>query len=219
MKGKIIMSCNNSNIRNIDTSIYTQSTGCSTSNTPSVQIIERAVPCYIFPPQPPIFPPPAPPAPIPTPNPNPTPTPTPTNPTASYAEFYNNSATGATYTAGENIPFPTTLYNTDTAGIVNNNGILTLSGGANGSTYLISYQVTGTNTNAVLGLAINSTVDTNTQVIQGVTGDTTAATTSGSYIVSVPANTTSTVAVRVVSGTIAGASPTVGTHLSVVKLA
>lgn len=210
MKGINLMSCNNSGIRNLDTSIYSQSSGCSAS---TVKIVERTVPVYIYPPQP--MPP------MPTPTPTPTPTPIPPTPpvtggvTASYAEFYNNSATGATYAAGENIAYPSTLYNTDTTDIVNNNGVFTLSGGTTGKTYLINYQVTGTNTTATLGLAVNGTVDANTQFVQA--GDN--ATTGGSYIVNVPANTTSTVAVRVVAGTVATASPTVGTNISIVRIA
>ena len=77
------------------------------------------------------------------------------------------------------------------------------------------YQVTGTNNAATIGIAINGSVDTNTQNV--LNGDT--ATAQGKYIVYVPANTTSTVSVRVVSGTITGASPTVGTNLSVIRIA
>ncbi len=184
------MSCNNRNIRNIDTSIYTQTSSCCQDDC-KVRIVERIVPYYVCPPRPqPPFPP-------------------------SYAQFINNSATGATFAAGENIAFPIEQLNTDKADIINNNGVITLSGGRNGRAYLISYQVTGTNNAATIGIAINGSVDTNTQNV--LNGDT--ATAQGKYIVYVPANTTSTVSVRVVSGTITGASPTVGTNLSVIRIA
>ena len=198
------MSCNNRNIRNIDTSIYTQTSSCCQDDC-KVRIVERIVPYYVCParPQPPFPPsPPEPEVPI-------------VAPTTSYAQFINNSATGATFAAGENIAFPIEQLNTDKADIINNNGVITLSGGRNGRAYLISYQVTGTNNDATIGIAINGSVDTNTQNV--LNGDT--ATAQGKYIVYVPANTTSTVSVRVVSGTITGASPTVGTNLSVIRIA
>lgn len=201
------MSCNNRNIRNIDTSIYTQTSGCCQDDC-KVRIVERIVPYYVCPPRPqPPFPP-APPFP-------PEPEVPIVAPTTSYAQFINNSATGATFAAGENIAFPIEQLNTDKADIINNNGVITLSGGRNGRAYLISYQVTGTNNAATIGIAINGSVDTNTQNV--LNGDT--ATAQGKYIVYVPANTTSTVSVRVVSGTITGASPTVGTNLSVIRIA
>ena len=198
------MSCNNRNIRNIDTSIYTQTSSCCQDDC-NVRIVERIVPYYVCPPRPqPPFPPfpPGPEVPI-------------VAPTTSYAQFINNSATGATFAAGENIAFPIEQLNTDKADIINNNGVITLSGGRNTRAYLISYQVTGTNNAATIGIAINGSVDTNTQNV--LNGDT--ATAQGKYIVYVPANTTSTVSVRVVSGTITGASPTVGTNLSVIRIA
>ena len=135
---------------------------------------------------------------------------------AAYALFYNNSATGATYAAGENIAYQSTLYNTATADIVNNNGLITLSGGATGKAYLVNYQVTGETANdATLALAINGTVDSNSEIIpNSATG-----TSNGSYLVNVPANSTSTVALRVVSGTVTTASPTVGSYLSVIRIA
>ena len=196
------MSCNNRSIRNIDTSIYTQTSSCCQDDC-KVRIVERIVPYYVCPPFPPTPPfPPGPEVPI-------------VAPTTSYAQFINNSATGATFAAGENIAFPIEQLNTDKADIINNNGVITLSGGRNGRAYLISYQVTGTNNAATIGIAINGSVDTNTQNV--LNGDT--ATAQGKYIVYVPANTTSTVSVRVVSGTITGASPTVGTNLSVIRIA
>ena len=198
------MSCNNRNIRNIDTSIYTQTSSCCQDDC-NVRIVERIVPYYVCPPRPQPPAPPFPPGPeVPI-----------VAPTTSYAQFINNSATGATFAAGENIAFPIEQLNTDKADIINNNGVITLSGGRNTRAYLISYQVTGTNNAATIGIAINGSVDTNTQNV--LNGDT--ATAQGKYIVYVPANTTSTVSVRVVSGTITGASPTVGTNLSVIRIA
>ena len=207
MKGINAMSCNNRNIRNIDTNIYTSTTGCC-QNDYDVRIVERVVPCYFYPPRP--FPPsPEPPAPQP-------PGPPVFTSTLNYAEFFNNAATGITFNAGENVSYPSTLYNTDTAGIVNNNGVITLSGGKTGRTYLLNYQVTGTTADdAVIGLEINGSVDANTQIVpNSATG-----TSNGSYIVNFPANTTSTVALRVVSGTVTTASPTIGTNFSVVRIA
>ena len=68
---------------------------------------------------------------------------------------------------------------------------------------------------ATLALAINGTVDSNSEIIpNSATG-----TSNGSYIVNVPANSTSTVALRVVSGTVTTASPTVGSYLSVIRIA
>lgn len=117
------MSCNNRNIRNIDTSIYTQTSSCCQDDC-KVRIVERIVPYYVCParPQPPF--PPAPPFP-------PEPEVPIVAPTTSYAQFINNSATGATFAAGENIAFPIEQLNTDKADIINNNGVITLSGGRN----------------------------------------------------------------------------------------
>lgn len=152
------MSCNNRSIRNIDTSIYTQTSSCCQDDC-KVRIVERIVPYYVCPPRPqPPFPPtpPFPPGPeVPI-----------VAPTTSYAQFINNSATGATFAAGENIAFPIEQLNTDKADIINNNGVITLSGGRNGRAYLISYQVTGTNNAATIGIAINGSVDTNTQNVK-----------------------------------------------------
>ena len=51
------MSCNNRNIRNIDTSIYTQTSSCCQDDC-KVRIVERIVPYYVCPPRPqPPFPP------------------------------------------------------------------------------------------------------------------------------------------------------------------
>ncbi len=202
------MSCNNRNLRNLDTNIYSASNGCC-DNDYDVRLVERLVPFYVYPPRPmPPFPPmPEPPQP---------PTPPFLTPTAAYAQFYNNSATGTTYAAGENIAYPSTLYNTDTADIVNNNGLITLSGGTTGRAYLVNYQVTGaTADEAALALAINGTVDVNSQIVP----NSTTGTSNGSYIVNVPANSTSTVAFRVVSGTVTTASPTVGSYFSVIRIA
>ncbi len=205
MKGINAMSCNNRNLRNIDTNIYTSTNGCC-QNDYDARIVERVVPCYFYPPRP--FPP----------SPEPPTPPFPPEPSVfiNYAEFYNNAATGATFGAGENISYPSTLYNTDTAGIVNSNGVITLSGGTTGRTYLLNYQVTGTTADeSVIGLATNGSVDANTQIVpNSATG-----TSNGSYIVNVPANTTSTVALRVVSGTVTTASPTIGTNFSIIRIA
>ena len=123
------MSCNNRNIRNIDTSIYTQTSSCCQDDC-KVRIVEHIVPYYVCPPRPqPPFPPapPFPPGPeVPI-----------VAPTTSYAQFINNSATGATFAAGENIAFPIEQLNTDKADIINNNGVITLSGGRKS----ISYQL------------------------------------------------------------------------------
>ena len=209
MKGKnIIMSCNNRNLRNLDTNIYSSSNGCCDTDY-EVKMVERLIPCYVYPPRPmpPFEPIPQPPHP---------PVPPFLTPTAAYALFYNNSATGATYAAEENIAYQSTLYNTATTDIVNNNGLITLSGGTTGKAYLVNYQVTGETANdATLALAINGTVDSNSEIIP----NSTTGTSNGSYIVNVPANSTSTVALRVVSGTVTTASPTVGSYLSVIRIA
>lgn len=189
------MSCNKRNLENLDTNIYSSSNVCC-ENDCNIRYIERLVPYCCYPPNPP--------------------QPPLTVPTASYAQFYNNSADGATYGAGENIAYPSTLYNTDTAGIINNDGLITLSGGETGRTYLLNYQVTGSAANeAVLGLAINGTVDPNSKIVP----DSEVGTSNGSYIVNVPANTNSTVALRVVSGRIITSSPTVGSYFSVIRIA
>lgn len=205
------MSCKDRNLRNLETSIYTSSNGCC-DNDYDVRVVERVVPCYFYPPRP--FPP-FPPSPQPPTPPRPPEYP-PTVPTASYAEFYNNSTNGATFGAGENIAYPSTLYNTNTQDIVNNNGIITLFGGTNGRAYLINYQVTGASADgAVIGLAINGSVDANSQIVP----DSETGTSNGSYVVYVPANSSSTVSLRVVSGTVTTASPTIGTNISIVRIA
>lgn len=199
------MSCNDRNLRNLDTNIYSSENNCC-GNDVDVRYIERLVPycCYPprpLPPTPPSVQPPMPPF-IPT--------------LKSYAQFFNNSATGATFSAGENIAFPSTLYNTDNAEIINNNGLITLLGGENGKTYLVSYQVTGRFADeATLALAINGTVDANTQIVP----DGESGTANGNYIVSIPAGSTSTLALRVASGTVTTSSPTVGTNFSVIEIA
>ena len=101
------MSCNNRNLRNLDTNIYSSSNGCCDTDY-EVKMVERLIPCYVYPPRPmpPFEPIPQPPHP---------PVPPFLTPTAAYALFYNNSATGATYAAGENIAYQSTLYNTATA--------------------------------------------------------------------------------------------------------
>ena len=202
------MSCKDRNLRNLETSIYTSSNGCC-DNDYDIRVVEKVVPCYFYPPR--TFPP-FPPSPQP-----PTPPEFPTvAPTSSYAQFNNNSTNGATFAAGENIAFPSTQYNTDTADIVNNNGLITLFGGTNGRAYLVKYQVTGASTDeAVIALTINGTVDANTQIVP----DSDTGTSSGSYIVYVPANSSSTVALRVVSGTVTTSSPTIGTNFSVIRIA
>ncbi len=208
MKGRITMSCNDRSLRNLETSIYTSSNGCCDKDY-DVRIIERVVPCCFYPPRP--FPP-SPQPPIP---PQPPEFPT-IAPTASYAQFINNSTNGATFGAGENISYPSTLYNTDTADIVNNNGIITLSGGTSGRAYLVNYQVTGTFANeTVIGLAVNGAVENNSKIVP----DGGIGTSNSSYIVYVPANSVSTVSLRVVSGRITTASPTIGTNISVVRIA
>lgn len=189
------MSCNKINLDNLDTNIYSASNGCC-ENDCNIRYIEKIVPCCCYPPKP-----------I---------EPQPLALTASFAQFYNNSVNGATYTAEENIAYPSTLYNTDTTDIINNDGVITLSGGTTGKTYLLNYQITGSSANeAVLGLAINDTVDSNTKIVP----DSEIGTSNGSYIVSVPANSAYTVALRVVSGRITTSSPTVGSYFSVIRIA
>lgn len=239
------MGCSNRSLNNLDTTIYRTGSGssCGDNSTVTIQFVDGAMPyCHgnnsqpsfrppmNFPPQ---FPPQPPMPPMP-------PIPPVTNPTSTYALFYNASATGATYAAGTNIPFPSTLYDTSSVtsfgnnngipnnfgipnnnnmannnGITNNNGVITLEGGPRGRAYLVNYQVTGIFTTAQLGIAVNGTVDTNS--ITSATGDD-ADTVSGSYIVTVPANTISTIAVNVVSGTVATGTPTTGTNISIVRI-
>ena len=89
------MSCNNRNLRNLDTNIYSSSNGCCDTDY-EVKMVERLIPCYVYPPRPmpPFEPIPQPPHP---------PVPPFLTPTAAYALFYNNSATGATSAAGETL--------------------------------------------------------------------------------------------------------------------
>lgn len=205
------MSCSNQNqnLRNLDTTIY-RTSGCGCSNDDSnvtIQFIDRG----------PMFPwpgvrPPFPPMPFPPVTP---PQPAPGAQVGDYALFYNTAAAGATYAAGSSIPFPSTLYNTGTPDITNNNTSIALSGGTTGRAYLVNYQLTGTFTTATVGLAVNGVNETSTN--STATGAD-VQTVSGSYIVTVPANTTSTVALNVVAGTVATATPTDGTNISVVRI-
>ena len=77
------MSCNNRNLRNLDTNIYSSSNGCCDTDY-EVKMVERLIPCYVYPPRPmpPFEPIPQPPHP---------PVPPFLTPTAAYALFYNNS--------------------------------------------------------------------------------------------------------------------------------
>lgn len=207
------MSCFNRSLNNLDTTIYTQSSncGCNSNNGPTIKYVDRPVPVFYCPnfPQ---FPPAVPAPPLP---PTPPTTPTPAFPTNSYAQFFNTAATGVTYAAGTTIPFPSTQYNTDATGIVNNNGVITLSGGTTGRTYLINYQVTGTPTGATVGLIVNGTNDTSSNVTATSTTDQTL---SGNYMLNVPANTSETVALQVIAGTLATATPTSGTNISITRI-
>lgn len=204
------MSCSNRCLRNLDTTVYRASDGCcSNDDSVTIQFIDRTSPCCqcgsICPPYPcpPVIP--APPV-------------TPVIPTASYALFANNAAAGVTYTAGQSVAFPATVLNTDAAGIANNgSGTLTLSGGTSGRAYLINYQLTGTATTATVGLVINGTNAVSSD--STVSGTSVAGTFKGSYIVNVPANAVTTVALNVISGTVATASPTAGTNISVIRIA
>lgn len=214
--------CSRNNLNNLNTTVYSPSSCCSDDNGVTIQFVDGAVPfggssntfrqCQMRPPYYPVFPPQAfPPQVFP-----PEITPIQNAVTASYALFYNSADAGTTYAAGTSISFPSTLYNTDTAGIVNNNNVLSLSGGATGRAYLISYHLSGVATDATVGLVIN-----------GVTADASAATATstgeltlnGSYIVSVPANTTSTVQLNVISGSFTASASGIGTSISVVRIA
>ena len=199
------MSCSRSNLKNLDTRIYNTNPcgcGCDDQNL-TIQIIDRGTPfCPWYPPFPPV---------------PPTPTPV-VIPTNSYAYFFSNAATGATYTAGSTIPISATSANTDTAGIVNNNGVLTLSGGTTGRSYLINYKLTGSTTAATVGLAINGVNDTSTNSSINDAA-TSLNTVSGSYILTVPANTVSTVSLNVVTGSITTPTPATGTNISVIRIA
>lgn len=210
------MNCSQQNLRNLNTTVYrTDRCGCGCDdNNLTIQFIDRPMPCYPFYPGRPPFAPGMPPVTPPvTP---PVITPPSTAPTASYAQFVNSAATGQSYTAGTAIPFPLAVYNTDAAGIVNNNGVISLAGGATGRSYLINYQLTGTFTDAAVGLVINGANDRNTNAV--FTGSD-EATVSGSYIVTVPANSVSTVSLNVIEGTVQTATPTTATNLSVVRIA
>ncbi len=241
------MGCSNRSLNNLDTTVYRTGScsSCGDNSTVTIQFVDGAMPYsqgnnsqpsfrqpVDFPTQfPPQFPPQQPMPPMTPPPPVQAPVAFPTN---SYALFYNAAAAGATYAAGTNIPFPSTLYDTtaipgfvnnngipnnngmaNNNGITNNNGVITLEGGPRGRSYLVNYQVTGTFTTAQLGIAVNGTVDTNSITSAN---DTDAETVSGSYIVTVPANTISTIAVNVVSGTVATGTPTTGTNISVVRI-
>lgn len=197
---------NNKNLSDLDTTIYSQgSRACERLNaTESCSCPHPHPPIPPFPPIPPM--PPVPPVP-----------PVVNIPTQRYASFYNSDAVGTTYSAGQTIPFPSTRYNTDTDGIINNNGVINLSGGRKGRSYLVNYQVTGIPTAAAIGLAVNGIVDSAT--ISTIPTSTDYATLSGSSIVNVPANTVSNVSVQEVSGTLAAASPTTGTNINIVRIA
>ncbi len=134
-------------------------------------------------------------------------------PTQAYALFTNAFAPGETYAAGTNIPFPTTVYNTDERNIERNNGSVILSGGKRGKTYLVMYQVSATFTDAQLAVTENGVAQQPSAV--SVTGDTTA---SGNYIVKVPACQDTSVSVNVLSGTVETATPTAGTNMTIVRL-
>lgn len=207
------MSCSNQNLRNLDTTVY-RSGRCGCTNDDcnvTIQFIDRGMPMFpchgIRPPFPPMPPMPVPPI---TP-----PQPTPGATVGDYALFYNTAATGATYAAGTTIPFPSTLYNTGIPDITNNNGSITLSGGTTGRAYLVSYQVSGIFTDATLGLTVNAVNDTSTNSFATGAGEQTV---GGSYIVAVPANTVSIVALNVIAGSVTTPTPTSGTNISVVRI-
>jgi hypothetical protein len=133
-----------------------------------------------------------------------------------FARFVNNSATGVAYTEGQYVPFPTTLYDTDSNGIVNNTSVITLFGGRNGRSYMLDYQLTGIPETAVIGVAVNGTVDTNSEVYAPTS--TTAVSVGGNYILTVPAGTVYTVSLQVVDGTLTLGTPTVGSYMDIVRL-
>lgn len=210
------MSCSSRNLNNLDTTVYSTTSCPSSNNNPTVtiQFIDGATPfsqggnsqsgncshgeCNHQRPE----------------------EDQETHPTNTFALFYNAATTGAEFEAGDNIPFPSTLYNTSDAckdnGITNNNGIITLSTcNKENRSYLINYQVTGSFEDAELGIAVNGIVDTNSIIAADSNDDTTI---SGSYIVTVPRKTATTVALTVVSGEVETGTPTVGTNISVVRI-
>lgn len=213
------MSCPRQRLRDIDTTIYNNASrcGCDCDDKVTIQFVERPCPCCPWEPIPPVPPfPPFPPFP-PVPPVPPVPVPV-INPTNSYAYFYNSTPTGVAYATGSTIPFPTTLANTDETGIINNNGVLTLTGGENGRAYLINYKLTGSALSATVGLVINGANDTSTNLVFNNPTET-LSTQSGSYILTVPANTTSTVALNVLFGTVTTGTPTTGTSISAIRIA
>ena len=215
------MSSSKQNLRNLDTTVYrASSSNCDDDNRVAIQFLnsndnddndcpfgadfyqealERGRnfwPCP-FPPRP--FPPFA-------------------SPTTSYALFFNAAATGVTYSAGVTVPFPSTQYNSEPQDIMNNGaGGISLSGGPFGATYLINYQLSAVFTDATVGLVVNGVNATSSNSL--VTGTGVIGTASGSYIVSVPANTTTNVSLNVISGTATTGTPTSGSNISVVRIA
>lgn len=223
------MSCPKRNIRNMDTTIYRQTgnyCGCDdiVADVQSKEMLACCHPqnysrpvyqvsrpcsntcCPVFPPvhfpMPPMYP-------IP-----PSLPPVNSNPTEDYAFFYSAPATTATYTVGTSIPVSMTLYNTAPGEIINNASTVTLLGGATGRTYLLSYQVSGTNAGTTFGINVNGTVPANSYVT-ALDGDSTV---SGRYIVEVPANSASTVSLQVVAGTLSTTDETASTNLYVLRI-
>lgn len=210
------MSCSNRNIRNLDTTVYRPSSCCCQKDDGvTIQFVDRTSPCChcgpFFPPYPiPPVTPPVPPQP---------PVVTPTPVTGNYALLTNTAATGATYTAGEAILFPDTVFNTDRENIVSGTGTtgtVALSGSTGGRAYLVDYQASGTVTDTTLGLFVNGVnIPASNATVAG-TGENQSL--RGGYIVYVPANTTAAVSLNVVSGTFATAAPTSGTSLRIVRI-
>ncbi|MCM1285545.1 MAG: hypothetical protein NC213_01995 [Acetobacter sp.] len=221
------MSCSKRNLRNMDTTIYRETSNCcgcddysadaqsddmfvnslSNYSKPVYQVTRQySRPCCpVCPPVPPLYPP-IPPI---------TPPVNVSNPTTDYALFYSTPATDATYAAGTTIPVPTTLYNTAIDSILNNPaGTIMLLGGPTGRTFLVNYQVSGTNSGTTLGLNVNGTVPANSYVA-ALDG---ASTVSGRYIVDVPANSATSIALQVVAGTLTTTADTASTNLSVVRI-
>ncbi len=206
------MSCSRRNLSNLNTTVYSTASPCCCDNNNVTVRFADGFPNFF----PPVFP-------MPPVNPNPPMPPMPPTPpiipapvTASYALFYNASATPVSVTQGNNVPFPLTAYNTDAAGITPNatGEIFTLSGGTTGRTYLVNWQVAGTFSTSQVALVVNgSTVNPTTTALND------AGIANGSYIVAVPANSVSTVSVNLVAGSVTTGTPTVGTNISFIRLA
>lgn len=203
------MSCSKNNLRNLDTTVYNASCGCERDdNNLTIYFADRHCPYYPYPPFTPPFAPENPPAMAPS-------FPPMTSPTEDFAVFTSNTTADVTYTAGASIPFAVTSLNTSNENIINNNGVAALTGGRRGRTYLVNYQLTGTFNDATIGLSVNGVNEASTS--NTVTGEGTI-TTNGSFIVNVPANSSTNVALNVIAGTVTGVTPT-GSNFTIIRIA